>query len=81
MFLVVERVVVVRGVVAGVPVEDELPLVQPPDPLLLFQLAQVAFLDRLLFLPRHVLRLRNERQHQGGGRRLKKLDSELGFES
>ena len=55
MFLVVEGVVVVRGVVAGVPVEDELALVQSPDPFFLLQLAQVAILDGLLLLLRNIL--------------------------
>jgi hypothetical protein len=38
MLFVVERVVVVRSVVAGIPVEDELPFVESPNPLLLLQL-------------------------------------------
>ena len=38
MTFIVEGVVIVRGVIAGVPIEDELPLVHPTNPLLFLHL-------------------------------------------
>ena len=56
MLVLVDWVVVVAGVLARVPVEDELAVVEFPDLLLLLDAAEVALLDRLLLLLHGVAR-------------------------